>query len=186
MPVAPKYGNREQRIQYRRNMVLRYTIAGFGLDQIMDLYNSEVREVDPAMAVGIDTLRDDRRAVLKDMADEFTTNRHAYRALLVERAELVLRTLYTPVKAGNLGAIDRWQRTLAFIAEISGANAPIKVEVSNTTALTPEERAERMRNLIELAQSRAALTLEEGEILDITPEQPPLLESSNDRDPADR
>lgn len=163
---------------HRRNMVLRYTVAGFPLDQILTLYNGEMP--DPEHQVTLDTLRDDRKAVLQQLGDDFESNRKSYRALLLERADLVLRTLYPAVKAGNLGAIDRWLRTLDLIGTVSGANAPIKVEMSDSAAiLSMDERREKLERLLEIGRERARLAIQttNDEIIDVTPIEHDVSES---------
>src|SRR5262249_24111611 len=82
----------------------------------------------------------------------------------------VVRTLYPAVKAGNLGAIDRWLRTIDTVAALTGANASRGGDDPGMSAfLSVEERMEKILRFVELARARARAAAEEGQVIDITP-----------------
>lgn len=164
-----------QRTMHRRAFVMQHTIAGFSTDQITRLYNKSIQDKFPEFQVSETTIKEDRKYNMSDLKRRHAHNVEEWRGLLLERYEMLARTLYPRVRAGDYGGIDRYLKVLDQIGAVTGANAPIKMEIQHST-LSEEERRARVMEFLEMARERA----EEGSIIDV--DDLPLLEAPEELD----
>lgn len=171
---------------------MKYVIAGYRTAEITRLWNKYVVERgEPHRQTTHEFMRIERKAVLKELTKEHNEALESYRGLLIERYELIIESLHPMVRNGNLGAVDRYLKTLQQLGDITGAATPIKFEVENTTHLTQEERQRRVLELLTVARQRREHESENEEydgeyegdddVIDLTPD-PPCLPEGNARD----
>jgi hypothetical protein len=160
-------------VTHRRAYVLQKTIAGFSPKQIAEMYHSEYgggQGSPPYVSV-----RHDKLVILRELSELHNENMEHWRAILLERYEILVSSLTPLVLNANLGAIDRYLKVLQQIGEISGANAPLRIEVENTTALSDEDRQRRIQEIFERARGRALRSeAEEPVIIDLEARATPV------------
>jgi len=169
-------GTREN-IMVRRRYVFEQKRRGHNIDDITETWNAKCDEEGfPDEKVTRATVAKDVQFVLKTMAEDIKIDVVEYRQLLIARIEHAISTekFQKKIESGDVQYIDRLLKATAQIAQMTGANAPTKVAQTDTEGrdvmqLTDEERRERVRQFLELAQQRAA---EQGVIVDVTPENP--------------
>lgn len=142
---------RQQRVEF----VVRHLIAGYAPMQIHRLWNQAAeRQGEPERKVSRKIIEEDREAALRDISRKYGEDLKHYRGILLERYEMVVNALHPKVKRGNLGAIDRYLKTLQQLGDVTGANAPVKLEVEHTTNLSEDERQQRILEIIQEARRR--------------------------------
>lgn len=161
--------NSRARIAHRRAFVLKYTIAGFNLSKITEMYNSEIAKVDGSFMVTEQTIKLDRMEALKGVRNSGREDAEVWRALLIERHEVAIRSLYPQVMAGHLGAIDRWNKTNEQLARLTGADAPVKLEITNPAQMSDDERRARILQLLEEGRRRLEAA-QQPDVIDVTPD----------------
>jgi hypothetical protein len=169
----------------RRAFVAKHAIAGYSAPQIAMLWNKYVTERgEEERRVSTEAIKADRRKILAEINKQHTEELQNYRGLLIERYEFVIKSLHPMVQKANLGAIDRYLKTLQQIGDVTGSHAPIKLEVDNVTTLTPEERQRRVMEILAKARGRSA---DDDDVIDVEAEEVyeedlPLLPGETSRD----
>jgi len=171
-------GERE-RLMARRRFVFEKARDSYNIDEITDLWNEHCdAEGRPDEQRSRSRIADDLREGLKELAAETKIDAEVYRIMLIGRIEQAFSTerFRNMIRDGHLGAIDRLLKGVAQIAQLTGANAPIKTALTDSqgkdvVGLSDAERSARIAALFQTAKQRAE---ELGVIIDaeLVPEKP--------------
>lgn len=172
-------------LRERRDRVVKLRQLGFNYEQVAGFIHKESEEraakgEAPLCAAGYDRwdVFKDLRHAMAEMAAKFELNAESLRQVEIARAEEAFRVAWSFVEDRNpkdgkpmslsvgerLAAIDRALRASERLAQLRGLDAPTKVapttpdgkESWRADELTDEERAARIRALLEGAQARLA------------------------------
>lgn len=161
----PQALGEKERIAIRQRYVMeRRAQDSMSLDEITDAWNKhceeEGRPEDKRQRV---TISYDLRNGLKLLHDETKIDASHYRDMIAQRIEYALSRprFKTAIENGDVQAVDRLLKATSQLAALYGANMPTKI--ANTDAagndivnLSEEERAERVRQMLERAATRRA------------------------------
>lgn len=138
------------------------------LDEITDEWAATY----PEYKVHRATIANDIKACLKRSVEETDLATVQWRTLHMTRIEKALgnKNFQKKMEEADLFAYDRFSKMMDQLIKLSGANAPTKIAQTDAAGqdiagMTNEERAERVKALMELAQQRkddAALEAELG------------------------
>jgi hypothetical protein len=146
--------SQKYRLAHRRAFVLRHTIAGYSIADIVEMYNREISEINPDFAVGESAIYGDRQDVMRELTSQAKRSIEEWRALLLERHEFVLRNLYPKVETGHIAATKLWLSTISQMATLTGANLE-KETHPDPKLLSDDERKAQVMRFLEIARERA-------------------------------
>lgn len=156
--TPPRPLGEKERIIERRLWVMIKKRKGKALDDI----TAEWNQTFPDLACSRSTIAGDIRASLKKSVEETNLATVEWRQLHIERIEKVLSgdTFQKKLDEGDLFTIDRFDKLEDKLIKLSGAYAPTKIAqtdvtgTKDTAGLTNEERMQRIKELMALAEER--------------------------------
>ena len=141
----------------RRQYVMSKVIEGYTTNQqICDAWNAD----HPAFVVTPGTIANDRRIAKDELQVQTMLTAKQARAVIGARLDTVDRVLLPKVLAGNIAAIEKYQRNQAQQAALWGANMPVKMAYTDVTGtktasnMSDEERFQRLTDLARIIEMR--------------------------------